>query len=82
MFLEALEKMVRLVKLMQLNLQNLNIPFLGICFGMQLAIIESMRSLKGFEKSSTEFGKTNLPIISMMHEWQKGKKFINKTWKI
>ena len=24
--------------------------------------------------SSTEFGKTNLPIISMMHEWQKGKK--------
>ncbi len=52
-----------------------NIPFLGICFGMQLAIIESMRSIKGFEKSSsTEFGKTNLPIISMMHEWQKGKK--------
>ncbi len=52
-----------------------NIPFLGICFGMQLAIIESMKSLKGFEKaSSTEFGKTNLPIISMMHEWQKGKK--------
>ena len=42
---------------------------------MQLAIIESMKSLKGFEKaSSTEFGKTNLPIISMMHEWQKGKK--------
>ena len=34
-----------------------------------------MKSLKGFEKaSSTEFGKTNLPIISMMHEWQKGKK--------
>ena len=51
------------------------IPFLGICFGMQLAIIESLRNLKGYEKaSSTEFGKTPLPVISMMHEWFKGKK--------
>ena len=52
-----------------------SIPFLGICFGMQLAIIESVRNLKGFENaSSTEFGKTKLPIISMMHEWEKNKK--------
>ena len=52
-----------------------NIPFLGICFGMQLAIIESLRNLKGYEKSSsTEFGKTDIPVISMMHEWEKGKK--------
>ena len=52
-----------------------NVPFLGICFGMQLAIIESLRNLKGFEKSSsTEFGKTNFPVICMMHEWEKGKK--------
>ena len=52
-----------------------NIPFLGICFGMQLAIIESLRNLKGYEKSSsTEFGKTDFPVISMMHEWEKGKK--------
>ena len=50
-------------------------PFLGICFGMQLAIIESVRNLKGFENaSSTEFGKTSIPVISMMHEWIKNKK--------
>ena len=59
-----------------------SIPFLGICFGMQLAIIESVRNLKGFENaSSTEFGKTKLPIISMMHEWEKIKRFIIKIWK-
>ncbi len=52
-----------------------NVPFLGICFGMQLAIIESLRDLKGYEKSSsTEFGKTDFPAICMMHEWEKGKK--------
>ncbi|MDC3091427.1 CTP synthase [Rickettsiales bacterium] len=47
-------------------------PFLGICFGMQLAIIECIRSIKGYEKaSSTEFGKTNLPVIGLMNEWKK-----------
>ncbi len=52
-----------------------SIPFLGICFGMQLAILESISNLKGFEKaSSTEFGKTSLPVISMIHEWKKNKK--------
>ncbi len=52
-----------------------SIPFLGICFGMQLAILESISNLKGFEKaSSTEFGITSLPVISMIHEWKKNKK--------
>ncbi len=55
--------------------KKLNIPFLGICFGMQLAILESVSNLKGYEKaSSTEFGKTDFPIISMIHEWKKNKK--------
>jgi len=50
-------------------------PFLGICFGMQLAIIESIRHLNGFKNaSSTEFGKTSKPVISMIHEWTKNKK--------
>ena len=52
-----------------------SIPFLGICFGMQLAILESISNLKGFEKaSSTEFGNTSLPVISMIHEWKKNKR--------
>ena len=39
---------------------------------MQLAILESVRNLKGYEKSSsTEFGPTKIPVISMMNEWQK-----------
>ena len=53
-------------------------PYLGICFGMQLAILESIRDIKGFESSSsTEFGPTKKPVISMMNEWQKN----NKTFK-
>ncbi len=52
-----------------------SIPYLGICFGMQLAILESIGNLEGYENaSSTEFGKTSLPVISMIHEWKKNKK--------
>ena len=55
------------------------IPFLGICFGMQLAILESVRNLKGYENSSsTEFGPTKKPIISMMNEWQKNNKIFKQ----
>ena len=44
---------------------------------MQLCILESARSIKGFEKaSSTEFGNTSLPIISMLHEWTKEKEIL------
>ena len=58
------------------------IPFLGICFGMQLAILESIRHLKGYEKSSsTEFGPTNKPVISMMNEWQKDNKIFKQDFK-
>ena len=57
--------------------KKLKIPYLGICFGMQLAILESISNLKGYENaSSTEFGKTSLPVISMIHEWIKNKKKI------
>ena len=57
--------------------KKLKIPYLGICFGMQLAILESISNLKGYENaSSTEFGKTSLPVISMIHEWIKNKKII------
>jgi len=51
------------------------VPFLGICFGMQLSVIEALRSIKGYEKaSSTEFGKSKIPVISLMSEWIIGSK--------
>ncbi len=50
------------------------IPYFGICFGMQLAVIESARNLLGLkEASSTEFGPTPAPVVAMMTEWMDGK---------
>ena len=49
------------------------IPFLGICFGMQLAVIEAARNLAGIpDASSTEFGPCNEPVVGLMTEWVKG----------
>ena len=50
-----------------------NVPYFGICFGMQMAVIEAARNLAGIdEASSTEFGPTNEPIVGLMTEWVKG----------
>jgi CTP synthase len=48
-------------------------PFFGICFGMQMAVIEAARSLAGLaEANSTEFGPTSEPVVGLMTEWLKG----------
>ena len=48
-----------------------NIPFLGICFGMQMAVLEFARSVLNFKNaSSSEFGKTDFPLIGLLTEWQ------------
>jgi CTP synthase len=50
-----------------------NIPFFGICFGMQMAVIEAARSLAGFTTaSSTEFGACEAPVVGLMTEWMRG----------
>lgn len=50
-----------------------NVPYFGICFGMQMAVIEAARSLAGIpDANSTEFGPTNEPIVGLMTEWAKG----------
>jgi CTP synthase len=50
------------------------IPFFGICFGMQMAIIESARNILGIKKAtSSEFGKNGNHVVGLMHEWIKGK---------
>ncbi len=49
------------------------IPYFGICFGMQMAVIEAARSLAGIEAAnSSEFGTTTEPVVGLMTEWQKG----------
>jgi len=53
------------------------IPFLGICFGMQMAIIEAARNLLNIKNASTsEFGNNCTPVVGLLGEWQKGKKRI------
>ncbi len=50
-----------------------NVPYFGICFGMQMACIEAARNLCGIvDASSTEFGATKQPVVGTMKEWMKG----------
>ena len=49
------------------------IPFFGICFGMQMAVIECARNLAGLpDASSTEFGPTDEPVVGLLTEWARG----------
>ena len=50
-----------------------NVPYLGICFGMQMAVLETARHLADMpDASSTEFGDTTDPIVGLMTEWNVG----------
>ncbi len=56
------------------------IPFLGICFGMQMAIIEFARNkLKIKRAGSTELDKNCYPVIGLIEEWSKDGKIIKGT---
>jgi len=56
------------------------IPFLGICFGMQMAIIEFARNkLKIKKATSSEFGKNGVTIIGLINEWNKDGMLIKGT---
>jgi CTP synthase len=48
------------------------IPYLGICLGMQLAVIEFGRHVLGLEgATSTEFNRTTPhPVVALITEWQ------------
>ena len=49
------------------------VPYFGICFGMQMAVIEASRSLAGLpQANSTEFGPTPEPVVGLMTEWLRG----------
>ncbi|MDB9700083.1 CTP synthase [Candidatus Pelagibacter sp.] len=56
------------------------IPFFGICFGMQMAIIEFARNKLNLKKAtSSEFGVGGVPIIGLITEWNKDGKLIKGT---
>ena len=49
------------------------VPYFGICFGMQMAVIEAARNLSGIkEASTTEFGPTSEPVVGLLTEWVRG----------
>ena len=49
------------------------VPYFGICFGMQMAVVEAARSLAGIpEANSTEFGACKEPVVGLMTEWMRG----------
>jgi CTP synthase len=50
-----------------------HVPYFGICFGMQMAVVEAARNLCGIaDANSTEFGTTPEPVVGLMTEWLKG----------
>ncbi len=46
------------------------VPYFGICFGMQMAVIEAARNMAGIDRAnSTEFGPCKDPVVGLMTEW-------------
>ena len=51
------------------------VPYFGICFGMQLAVIEVARSLAGLAGAgSSEFGPCEEPLVGLLTEWERAGK--------
>jgi CTP synthase len=49
------------------------VPYFGICFGMQMAVVEAARNLAGLKgANSTEFGPCENPVVGLMTEWLRG----------
>ena len=49
------------------------VPFFGICFGMQMAVIDAARELAGIpDAGSSEFGPCKVPIVGLLTEWRQG----------
>jgi len=67
------EGKIAAIKYARLN----HIPFFGICFGMQMAVIEAARNLLNIKNASTsEFGNNCTAVVGLLEEWQKGKKIM------
>jgi CTP synthase len=56
------------------------VPYFGICFGMQMAVIEVARNLAGIRGAgSTEFGPTKEPVVGLLTEWLRGEELERRT---
>ncbi|PKQ09880.1 MAG: CTP synthetase [Alphaproteobacteria bacterium HGW-Alphaproteobacteria-12] len=56
-----------------------NVPYFGICFGMQMAVIEALRNVGGLAgASSTEFGPTDEPVVGLMTEWMRENELVKR----
>lgn len=59
-----------------------NIPYFGICFGMQMAVIEAARHLGGLpQATSSEFGYSEQAVVGLMTEWLKGNQLETRSAK-
>ena len=57
-----------------------SVPYFGICFGMQMAVIEAARNIAGLKgASTTEFGDTPHPVVGLMTEWVRGNEVQRRT---
>jgi CTP synthase len=55
------------------------IPYFGICFGMQMAVIEGARHLAGIEHAnSTEFGPTDEALVGLLTEWVQDNEIVKR----
>jgi CTP synthase len=56
-----------------------NVPYFGICFGMQMAVIEAARNVAGITgASSTEFGPAKDAVVGLMTEWVQGNQKVTR----
>ncbi len=56
-----------------------DVPYFGVCFGMQMAVIEAARNLAGLAcASSSEFGPTTEPVVGLMTEWTQGNERVRR----
>ncbi len=56
------------------------VPYFGICFGMQMAVIEAARNMAGIvDAGSTELGKPGNPVVGLMTEWMRGNQLEKRT---
>ncbi|MDG1827190.1 MAG: CTP synthase [Henriciella sp.] len=56
-----------------------NVPCFGICYGMQLSVVEAAVNLAGIkDAATTEFGPTAEPIVGLMSEWTKGNQKVTR----